>query len=471
MNLSVNPYYKRIIENDLLTITDLNRHYDRLRIVQLIYSSAEQSLLARPSSPQQQAQLETATDYIRYLMSRVAKLLSEPPDFAASSFREIIRQRCAVESLVGICDTLLVVPCQGAGRQMHETLFNTLCQSAGPNADRAKIFEQSVAMLEDFQLFLSPAPDPPPESPQVLALRNTKNAPPSPDLIPPKQKASVNLKAPSAHPLGIWPKVKLNNNFKGRVRAALNPFASDHSTVDGIPRLTHSASAQRQTSPKKPTSGGADSFESLLAQYYMSPKALHFGSDLILPLFLVEHKRFGDIYVHKASNQARLYAASALEFLQRIGAPKQPVYIFVTNGNQGALSMAMYGGPGKDSKPVGFQNCCAFSQTDQYEQGRTLLMEWNVRVYDIGRLGDAYELSCFLQRLAHRAKELQTKFQQRLPAFLKEIKADPNILKWSMISYLPEHEKKKYRKKIVEEMQPPVEQPKDDVQDSESAAS
>lgn len=72
-------------------------------------------------------------------------------------------------------------------------------------------------------------------------------------------------------------------------------------------------------------------------------------------------------------------------------------------------------------------------------------MEWNVRVYDIGNVSDTYELSVFMQKLAGRAKELQKKFMNtHLPAFLKRIKEDPDVLKWSSRSWISPSDKKTF---------------------------
>lgn len=74
-------------------------------------------------------------------------------------------------------------------------------------------------------------------------------------------------------------------------------------------------------------------------------------------------------------------------------------------------------------------------------QRQSLIMEWNVHVYDITNISDVYELFIFMQRLAKRAQDLREKFMQEyLPAFLARVKQDPYILEWSMCSWISKNE-------------------------------
>lgn len=80
-------------------------------------------------------------------------------------------------------------------------------------------------------------------------------------------------------------------------------------------------------------------------------------------------------------------------------------------------------------------------------------MEWNVRTYDLANIGDAYELSVFMQSLAEQSKTLQERLKTLLPDFIARVKEQPDILRWSMCSWVPKEERAKHRKDLVVEME------------------
>lgn len=125
--------------------------------------------------------------------------------------------------------------------------------------------------------------------------------------------------------------------MQARIRRMLNPLFADHSTGDGLPKPLNAEPVDQEDVPApKP-----NTFEYFLAEYNKKHKSHHFSVDLLLILFLIEYKKVGDDNGHKATNQARTHAAAVLEFFKTLGIHNQPVYLFVTDGNQGALSMAM----------------------------------------------------------------------------------------------------------------------------------
>lgn len=81
-------------------------------------------------------------------------------------------------------------------------------------------------------------------------------------------------------------------------------------------------------------------------------------------------------------------------------------------------------------------------------QGQSLIMETNVRVYDIENINDVCELFVFIQTLAGRAKKLQETFRKiHLAAFLERIQNDINILRWSTRSWTSKQERDNFAQK------------------------
>lgn len=336
------------------------------------------------------SQLQAARERMLFLIARVELVTKSPTmtdAFKASSFEQIIRERCAKESLTGICDTILVVPCRGVGRQIHETVFHALC-ALKPTSSRAAIFKESVALVEDFQLILSPAPERPRKKQAipkgtVLKFEPKKSKEPTQHLEKDngrrddKPKKDSGLQPPPSAPLKDWPKLEVPKEASIRMKMTLNPLFTDHSTEDGSPKPPYAPvfstdSSENQQGASTPI---PDSLEYFLTQYYQLPKARHFGIDFLLGLLFVEYKKAGDSTIHKATNQARTYAAAVLAFFELLGITKQPVYLFITDGNQGALSMAMYNESEQDK--VGLL-CCAFPSiklTIRVYRGNHLL--WN----------------------------------------------------------------------------------------------
>lgn len=223
----------------------------------------------------------------------------------ASSFEQIIRERCSKESLSGICDTILVVPCRDAGRKIHEAVFHKLC-AMKPGSAR-EIFDESVTLMEDFQLIFCPAPERPGEQQADCLV--------VPDVKPKfeaKRNKDSGLQPPSSTALKGWPKVAVPHDAAARMKSTLNLLFTDHSTPDGSPKPLHIAEASDLKDQQGASTLVEDTFKYLLAQYRMLPKAHHFGNDFLLDLFFVEYKKAGDSTVHKATNQARMYAAAAL---------------------------------------------------------------------------------------------------------------------------------------------------------------
>jgi hypothetical protein len=64
------------------------------------------------------------------------------------------------------------------------------------------------------------------------------------------------------------------------------------------------------------------------------------GQDLLLPVLLSEYKKKDESTITKAMNQMRTYLISALQFLDALGIPEQPVFGLVVNGSLGAVTMA-----------------------------------------------------------------------------------------------------------------------------------
>lgn len=73
-------------------------------------------------------------------------------------------------------------------------------------------------------------------------------------------------------------------------------------------------------------------------------------------------------------------------------------------------------------------------------------MEWKVRTYDVASMTDVYHLSILMQKISERGESLKSGFVEHLlPTFLEKVEANPDILKWSMISQLSKEEKKKWK--------------------------
>lgn len=71
----------------------------------------------------------------------------------------------------------------------------------------------------------------------------------------------------------------------------------------------------------------------------------------------------------------------------------------------------------------------------------------------IANVNDVFGLSVFMQRLAERGKELQARFMKNhLPAFLDEIRKDPDVLKWSMCSRVSKKDRTKYKDELEKEL-------------------
>lgn len=200
-------------------------------------------------------QLEAATDHMRFFRARVQELRAmRDREFSAGSFERIMRQRCAAESLTGICDTLLIVPCPDAGRQIHETLFHTLREKTSSTtiAGLKAIFDQSVEILQDFQFVLSPSPERSTPTTPPMNARGSKEPlqfSSTSELSTPATSKSFqrDVKTKKLHPsqgpdphLQNWPRVASGTggvkNPQSRTKTALNSFFADCSTANGVPK-------------------------------------------------------------------------------------------------------------------------------------------------------------------------------------------------------------------------------------------
>lgn len=368
VNFSISPWFLKFLNDETLTWNDLDDYFKDLEDISAIYFHIERTVRRERPSPSRSARLdqaETATDHMFFLLSRVQALRDDPDtELSAAIFGQLMRQRCAAESLPGICDTLFLVTCVDAGRQIHETLFNVLvkekCSSDPTDEEAETIFEESVRIVEDFQLVLSLALDPPTsmipctqgrgsEEPLNFSVKSSSKRS--------SWKSTENIHLPDSDPksgqsdLRKCPQMSGHGNLgklESRTKTGLNAFAIGPSTPDSLPQ----PAPHTLVKPLLPTSPQPNLtvFEKLLAQYNSSPQALHFGPDLLLSLLLVEYRRAGESNIRRATNQAHNYASAALKFLDCIGVRKQPVYVFVVNGNRGALSMGMLNEPKPGSK-------------------------------------------------------------------------------------------------------------------------
>lgn len=105
MNFPVNPYLKLLSKKDQhLTLTDLKEYQTRLAFVMSIYSSAADVYAYQHASDDslmhqtRLSQLQAARERMLFLIARVELVTKSPTmtdAFKASSFEQIIRERCA----------------------------------------------------------------------------------------------------------------------------------------------------------------------------------------------------------------------------------------------------------------------------------------------------------------------------------------------------------------------------------------
>lgn len=348
---------------------NLVAYSQRLQNIKSIYQSLESTYRRTntafprpPATVARLAQLQGAVEHMGYLSARVEALMAYNDEtIVIPLFERIIRQRCSIEAFDGICDTLLVVPCKNAGRQIHQTLFDTLC-ALNPKSSPSEMFGRSAVMMQNFPLIFTPLADPAKKPLEQVPINDSDNATvfdvKTPNSIEsesdkdPKRADNRGLQPSAAQTQGDarnlenWPDVKVSQAARTRIRRTLNPLFTDHSTTSGLPKPLHAEpasgtplpSASDQPKIRAPKHG---TFEYFLANY-KPPGSHRINIDLLLTLFLVEYKKASDETGHKATNQARTYAAAVLQFFRTLGIENQPVYLFATDGNQGVLSMAMY---------------------------------------------------------------------------------------------------------------------------------
>lgn len=455
-----------------MTYDDIQRYRDRLTLVQSIYFAAERSLKG-PRSPRT-AQCQIMADYIGVYIKRVEALIgSMDEESEVALFEKIIRQRCARESLGGICDSALVVPCENAGFMIHEALFTQLHSQASKSSPNnppnvQDIFNISVTMMEDFHLILSPTLDKATDRRIPFRPDPTLDGRIPLESEPSDQPHDDEAEEKSDHLGGStqWPDVPIPHGLQTRCIRGLNSFATDCSTDDGLPRPLFTSGSSPTPAvdalPKSYTALGAK-FRELLANYKANSKSLHLDDDLLLVLLFVEFKKARDSTIRKATNQARNYASAALKFLELLGITNESVYLLVTNGNRGALSLARFNEPeivGRTStrstepKVIHHIYHHYYRATDfAISQCQSIIMEWNVRTYDLASVSDVYELTVFMQSLAERGKKLKAVFKEKYQKdFIDRVKADPEILKWSMCSWIPKEERRMHREKVAEEL-------------------
>lgn len=216
------------------------------------------------------AQCQAWTDVINVYFVRARDLLSlQSP---ASAFYEIMRQRCAREPLIGICDTAFVVPCPDVGRTIHKSLFKALWKRRSSSETARDIFELSVEMMEDFLLILSPAQT------YTSEPRHLRHRPDEEKIVTDGKKdakADGLLKPSAQHTKpGVWPDVsKVTANFKSRVSKALNPLATDCRTANGLPKYRSQTKPDRSPPPSSSTTDTVEQeFLALLNEYIASGK-------------------------------------------------------------------------------------------------------------------------------------------------------------------------------------------------------
>lgn len=318
INFPYNPYDRDSRDRTLAFFSQ------RLETIELLYERAEKSN-AIVGSDARMAQMRTVVEHISFHYKRVIALMGKPDGDA--TFDYIIRRRCSAEALTGICDSMLVVPCKDAGFEIHEALFLSLC-AASPEADLQQVFDESVALMEDFHLVISPTPDN--STPRPTETRATTNT-----------NTQEKGKKPTSPSNVQWPMTDISTDLARRCKMLLNPFVTDCSTDDGLPRPRFQSKPTPDKARAKSHISNAAKFREMLATFKKTNK-IFLDDDLLLLLLLVEFKKADDDTIHKATNQARTYAAAALKFLERLGITNQPTYVLVTNGNCGALCMAMY---------------------------------------------------------------------------------------------------------------------------------
>lgn len=272
--------------NRLSTLRDLS---DELEL------AARDSELAIENSDGCVAQCQAWTDVMMTLHDRAYALYRvESP---AYSFYSIMRERCAREPFMGICDTTLVVSCPNAGRMIHKTLFKAL-RKRDQNLKATDIFELSVEMMEDFSLFISPAPSPDDHD------NSESEEPVPPPHIPPMGPEKVeNEKTP--------------------------PTASSELDEEFFDLLNQCiASGKKDLNKNQPPTLGE--------------RVLRLDADLLLPLLTLEHAKADDCAIHKATNKTLTCIAAVLQFFKLVGLYNIPLYSIVTNDNHGALFASMY---------------------------------------------------------------------------------------------------------------------------------
>lgn len=365
---------------------DLKEYLERIFLLRKIYfNAAHASLTGWPPATRfsNSAQCESIGGHFERCLAQIEALRFKDRTVSTATFEEIIRQRCFMEPLLGTCDIVLAVQCGDAGQQIHEAVFNALYTSRPPTTSVQDVFDNSVSLMENFHL-IAPSP----------------NAP----------------------PLRVASKPKDNLGWHAGREIPFN--RAEH---------THRSGARNDVD--------MNLFQSFFSAYITSFPGL--GVDLLLPSLFVVFEGTEDNTNLKATNQARIYAAAALTFLEVFGIVNEPIYLLVVSGRLGTLSMAMCNK--REFKPIGLEkviylpHLTILFELTRRHQKQSLVMDRLVRTYDIANTSDAYEFAVFVQALAERGSKLKSRFfEHSLPLFLQRVKEDPSILRWSIRSWMSE---------------------------------
>ncbi|KAH9933540.1 hypothetical protein B0H21DRAFT_760099 [Amylocystis lapponica] len=133
-----------------------------------------------------------------------------------------------------------------------------------------------------------------------------------------------------------------------------------------------------------------------------------YNADLLIPFMVVEYKRRSSNSAYQAGNQHRLYAISAVRFLQTIGVTDIPVFGLIAQGSVAVLACTWYSS--KDD--------CIY------------VMDRNLRGFDIATVVGTFHFSQVFIRLAAHAKKLQDIAEQHRSVLLQKLQVKRQELLW-----------------------------------------
>lgn len=159
LNLPVNPYQLHLSANPHFVSDDFEEYLSRVTFIQDAHKCAELEISWEPlRTPGRSARLKRCQGGVQYfqcLVARIHELVCTDENIGISAVEKMIRERCSVEPLSGSCDAVLAVSCDTVGRQIHEAVFNALYTARPLSATAQDVFYESVAIMENFQLFIS----------------------------------------------------------------------------------------------------------------------------------------------------------------------------------------------------------------------------------------------------------------------------------------------------------------------------